>query len=74
MIVLLEKRIVREPFVLWSGLQTARSELSGDVSLPLHIVILVKISVANPVNEEDFHLGKIANARSRAFRAALTAF
>ena len=33
-----------------------------------------EISVANPVNEKDFHLGRIAKARSRAFRAVLTAF
>jgi hypothetical protein len=38
------------------------------------IISLLTVCAANPVNEKDFHLGKIANARSRAFRAALTAF
>jgi hypothetical protein len=30
--------------------------------------------VSDQLNEEDFHLGRIAKARSRAFRAVLTAF
>jgi hypothetical protein len=49
-IVLLEKRIVRESFVLWIGLQTGRFELIGDVGLPWLIIILVEICVADTMN------------------------
>jgi hypothetical protein len=74
MIILLKERIVSEPFVRWIGLQTGGSELIGDISLPRLMIILVEVSMTNPVNEKDFYLGRIAKARSRAFRAALTAF
>ena len=74
MIVLLEKRIARESLVPWIGLYTGRFQLIGDVGLPWLIIILVKICMADSVNKKDFHFGRMAKARSRAFRAALTAF
>jgi hypothetical protein len=38
---------------------------AGQPSL-LTRILAIKISLANPVNEKDFHLGRIAKARSRA--------